>query len=257
MKVLYATDMDRTIIYSQRFMDEYPPESNYEVAETKGNRIISYISSPVKKRINELSRNNNIELIPVTTRSIEEFNRINIGINNKYSIVSNGGIILEDGKPMKEWEDYINKTNFRFGLMQASMDLGELQSVVRDVTIIDGRYLFTKTDCEEQFDIEIQDLIYRYPNIVFTRQRKKIYAIPNNFSKAIALRWLQNKLGIDTLVASGDSELDLPMLAIADYAIIPKHGDLIKEGFVTDGRVADAGIDSPMYTMDIVENLIK
>ena len=256
MQVLYATDMDRTIIFSKRFMEEYPPTSPYDVAETKDDRIISYISVPVKKKLNELCRHKNVQVIPVTTRSIDEFNRINIGLNNKYAIVSNGGTILENGKPMKEWEEYIHKNGNRMSLMCALLDLGELKSVCRDVTIIDGKYLFTKTDDEERFDLEVQYLIEKYPSLTFTRQRKKIYVVPKSFSKAIALRWLQNKLGVDKLVASGDSELDLPMLAIADYAIIPEHGDLIKEGFVTGGRIAKAGIDSPLYTIETIEQLL-
>ena len=257
MKVLYATDMDRTIIYSQRFLDEYKPDTNYEIAETKGDKIISYISTPVKSRLFQMNKMDNITIVPVTTRSIEEFERINIGLNVKYAIVSNGGTILEDGKPMQEWEEYIKSKNCLVDLMQASLDLTDLESTTRETKFIDNKYLFNKVEDEKLFDIEISELINKYPNINFTRQRKKIYAIPKDFSKAIALRWLQNKLKVDKLVASGDSELDLPMLAIADYAIIPEHGDLIKNGYVIEGRIADAGINSPMYTMDIVEDLLK
>lgn len=255
MKVLYATDMDRTMVFSQRFIEEYPPKSSYEVAETHDGRIISYISSPVKKRLKIINNSNDVTVVPVTTRSISEFNRINIGLNPKYAIVSNGGTILKDGEPLKDWEEYIKENSCMQDLMQCMIDLDELESVDRETKVIDGKYLFNKTSNGPLFDVEIAELMDRYPNLQFTRQRAKIYVIPKSFSKAIALRWLQNRLGCDKLVASGDSELDLPMLAIADYAVIPEHGDLIKLGYVTDGRIVNDGIDSPLQTFDIVERV--
>lgn len=257
MKVLYATDMDRTIIYSKRFLDEYPTKTVYDVAETKEDRIISYISVPVKKRLYEMNNRKELEIVPVTTRSIEEFKRINIGLNSKYAIVSNGGTILEDGKPMQEWEKYIKDNLCTAQLMEAMLDLDDLDTVERKVKVIDNKYLFTKVSDEEEFDREVESIALKYPNLTFTRQRKKVYAIPNAFSKAVALRWLQNKIGAEKIVASGDSELDLPMLAIADYAVIPEHGDLIKHGYVIDGRIVEAGINSALYTMDIVAELIN
>ena len=257
MKVLYATDMDRTMVYSQRFIEEYPAKSSYEVAETKDGRIISYISSPVKKRLHKINDKDNVYVVPVTTRSISEFSRINIGLNPKYAIVSNGGTILKNGEPLEDWEEYIKNNSYKADLMNCMIDLDELKSIARETKIIDGKYLFNKTNNGELFDIEIAELVDKYPNLQFTRQRAKIYVMPKSFSKAIALRWLQNKLAVDKVVASGDSELDLPMLAIADYAIIPGHGDLINLGFVTEGRITEPGIESPMHTMDIVERLVN
>lgn len=257
MKVLYATDMDRTMVFSKRFLEEYPTKSSYEVAEIHDGRIISYISSPVKKRLSKINNSDDTYVVPVTTRSISEFNRINIGLNPKYAIVSNGGTILKNGEPLADWEEYIKANSCLGDLMNCMLDLDELESVDRETKVIDGKYLFNKTSNGPLFDVEIAELIEKYPSLQFTRQRMKIYVIPKSFSKAIALRWLQNRLGCEKLVASGDSELDLPMLAIADYAVIPEHGDLIKCGYVTEGRIVSGGIDSPLQTFDIVERVIN
>lgn len=256
MKVLYATDMDRTMVFSHRFIEEYPPVSSYEVAETHNGKIISYISSPVKKRLNKINSKDGLYVVPVTTRSIDEFNRINLGLNPKYAIVSNGGTILKNGEPLEDWEEYIKSNSCMEDLMKCMLDLDELDSVDRATKVIDGKYLFNKTNNGVLFDSEVALLAEKYPNLQFTRQRAKIYVIPKSFSKAIALRWLQHKLECDKLVASGDSELDLPMLAIADYAVIPEHGDLISLGFVTEGRIVNGGIDSPLQTFDIVEKVV-
>lgn len=257
MNLIYATDMDRTVIYSKKFLDEYKPKCKYEVAEKKEDREISYISTEVKEKLKKLNKQLNLKIVPVTTRSLEEFNRIDLGFKTKYVIVSNGGVILENGKPMSEWEEYINKNIALNELMLASMDLEDLESTIRDTKIIDGKYLFNKVENTEVFDVEVEILKERYTSLEFVRQRNKVYAIPKAFSKAIALRWLQNKLKADTLVVSGDSELDLPMLAIANYAVIPKHGSLYKDGYVLNGRLTDEGINSPLYTINLVNELMS
>lgn len=257
MKVLYATDMDRTIVFSQRFLDEYPTSAKYEIAETKGDRIISYVALDVKNKLHTLNNNINVEVVPVTTRSKAEFERINIGLNNKYAIISNGGIILENGEPMKEWEDYLSSKVDRVELMDVFMDLGELESVCRKVDIIDGKYLFTKTDDAETFDLEINALRIKYPNVEFTRQRGKIYGIPKAFSKSIALTWLKDRIKAETVVASGDSELDIPMLQVANYPFVPEHGELAKQCYVSPEKLIPAGIDSALHTMKKVEELIS
>ena len=257
MKVLYATDMDRTIVFSQRFLEEYPTSAEYEVAETKDERVISYVATNVKGKLTELNNHTDVEVVPVTTRSKAEYERINIGLNNKYAIISNGGIILKDGEPMKEWEEYLRDKVNRLEMMDAFMDLGELDSVCRKVDIIDGKYLFTKTDDPETFDLEINALRIKYPELNFTRQVAKIYGIPKAFSKSIALEWLKDKLGAETVVASGDSELDIPMLQVADYPFVPEHGALAKTCYVSPEKLIPAGIDSALYTMKKVDELIS
>lgn len=258
MKIVYATDLDRTLIFSKRFLESYNTDiQDVDIAEMKNDNVISYISPKVKHKLSTLNNRDDIEIIPVTTRSIEEYNRVDIGINTKYAIVSCGGTILKDGNTIPEWEDYVNSHLYRWDLIQAKMDLEDFTCITQEVKIRDNKFLFTKISDKEKYDIEIAPLIVKYPNLRFIRQGYKVYGISNDISKEIALRWLYKYLNGDKLVASGDGELDLGMLAIANYAIIPEHSDLIKEGYVTGGRIANAGIDSPLYTIELIENLLN
>ena len=255
MSKLYASDLDRTLIFSNRFLKEYEPKSKYNVIEKKDDKVISYMADSVKNMLITIGDMKDTYFVPVTTRSIEEFSRIELPKIYKYAIVSNGGIILEDGKPMDSWEEYISDKIDRMTLINVAMDMEELTSVGRASKFIDGRYIFNKTNNADKFDIEIQSLKNKYPTIEFTRQRNKVYAIPKCFSKAIALRWLQHKLLIDKTIAVGDSELDLPMLAIADYALIPKHGTLVTDNIVTDGRILEPGIECSLQVLDILNSI--
>ena len=260
MKVIYATDMDRTLIFSNKFLDEYKPSCEYDVAEEKDNRQISYIAKTVKSKFRELNSNKKVIVVPVSTRSIEEFNRINVGVKTRFAIVDNGGTILEYGKPLEEWEKYISDNTNKVEMLSIGFDLEDFESIGRPSKLIDNKYVFNKIreGHEKEFDNEVASLIAKYSsNFNIVRQKNKVYAIPKCFTKAVALRWLQNRLKAEKIVASGDSELDLPMLAIADCAVVPEHGDLVKCGYVTGGRIANSGIESALYTMEIVDNLVK
>lgn len=256
MKILYATDMDRTIIFSHRFLEEYPTNSPYSLSEKIDDREISYMSNKVKSELRDLNRNEHVVVVPVTTRSIAEFKRINLGIKTRFAITSNGGTILENGKLMREWEDYINESIDRTELDECASDMSEMTSTIRESKFIDSKYIFNKTDNPSLYDAEAVKLMDKYSNIRFVRQKNKVYAIPNIFSKAIAITWLQDRLGCDKLVASGDSELDLPMLTIADYGIVPDHGDLMKIGCNRSGIVVSGGIDSPLQTFGIIKKIL-
>ena len=257
MKILYATDIDRTLIFSHRFMKEYKPKDEYILVEEKDGKEISYMSKKAYNKLQEIYNNPDIIFVPVTTRGIDEYNRINLGIKPKIAVVASGGIILENEKIIEEYDNIIKKDIDNIDLMQANFDISEMESVGREGKFIENKYVFNKTKNIKLFDVEISPIMQAHTSLNIIRQRNKVYAIPKSFTKGTAVRWLQHYTKADKLVVSGDSELDLTMLAIADYAVVPKHGDLFKCGYVTDGRLIDAGIESPLYTFNLIEQILK
>lgn len=262
--ILYASDLDRTLIFSKRFIDESNFKGAYELVETKTNEDgsiekISYMSPSVKEGIQELNNNDQITFVPVTSRSLEEYNRVKLGFVPEYAIVANGGLILHNGEIVKEWSEYIRKNVSLPRLMQLSMELSEFKSLDPDrmPRLIDGCYLFTKTFHHKKFDEEADAISVAYEDIDFTRQNNKCYLIPKCFSKQVALRWLWNKLNKPYIIASGDSQLDLPMLTLANKAIIPDHGALITEGIVTDARTVSGGVESPLRTIEFIKGFLE
>lgn len=255
MKLIYASDLDRTLIFSKRFLEEYPTDKSYTLVETKDGKEISYMDDEVKNKLLKVLSNDSIKFIPITTRSLEEYNRINLGFIPKYAIICNGGTILENGVPIVDWENYIRDNINPMQLLNISMNLEDEEFITGKPRLVDGKYIFGKTAKPKLFDAKVDSLRVIYPDFEFTRQRNKIYAIPKCFNKAIALRWMQHYLNIGKLVASGDSELDLPMLGIADYAIVPKHGILVEDGFVESGRIVEGGIRSALETFNIIEDI--
>lgn len=256
--IIYASDLDRTLIFSGRFLEENPSKCEKLVAEAKGERVISYVSKRVRSELKEVSNMDGIYFMPVTTRSLEEYQRVSLGFIPRFAITSNGALILRDGEVDKEWSDFVKSHINMAEMLQLRYDIMDIMnSVDYDVKIIDGSYLFFKTCNEALYDAEEMELAERYKGYVFTRQRNKCYAIPKHFSKAIALRWLWHKLGKPYIIASGDSQLDLPMLALANEAIIPDHGALYKEKYVLDGRIISGGIESPLKNIERVKEVAQ
>ena len=70
--VILFSDLDRTIIHSSKFLKE---SINPEIVEfNKDKKPISYMEKEALLLLNELS--NNLLFIPVTTRSLEQYKRI-------------------------------------------------------------------------------------------------------------------------------------------------------------------------------------
>lgn len=256
VKVLYASDLDRTLIFSSDFLKENPSEDEITVVETCSSGKQSFISTNVKYKLSKLCTDENIQFIPITSRSIEEYNRIDLGFKPEYAVVACGGVILHHGEPLKEWEDYIKSQRNSIETLTLIQDLSDLDTIESKVRVVDNSYIFFKVTRSIDFDIDIQSLKDKYTGWQFTRQGNKMYIVPNYFSKQVALRWLWHRLNKPCIVASGDSLLDVPMLTLANKAVIPDHSMLVKDKIVENGRFATGGITSPLITIRLVEDIL-
>ena len=51
--------------------------------------------------------------------------------------------------------------------------------------------------------------------------------------------------------------MDIPMLSLANKAVIPSHSDVLSEGFVKSADIADGDIESPLKTLGYVKEAIN
>ena len=257
-RVIYASDMDRTMIFSRRFIDGHETNEPYHCVEVYNDNEISYIADAVHEKL--INLDNRAMFVPVTSRSLAEYERVKLGLTPEYAIVANGGILLHNGEVDEEWAEYI-KTHVDLNeAMSIIIDIeDELESIDYKVKVLDNCFLFCKVAPEMHtlYDQEALYLMAKYPNWEFTRQNNKIYIVPKAFSKQVTLRYLWHRLGQPKIVASGDGEMDLCMLTLADKAIIPDHSTLFKDGYVESATKVSGGIISPLETIKVVEDLIK
>lgn len=223
--MIFASDLDRTLIYSQSFIDDGSKKSEVICVETLNNKKISFMTTKSIVLLNRLLSQRKI--VPVTTRSTEQFRRVKPFQNCEYAITSNGGTILYFGHELEEWksriDDIVRKNSYQ---MEGIMDkIGKQGFCIYQPKLVENKFIFTKTNdiykCREYLEKIINLKGFKY-----SIQGQKVYVIPNEISKEEALKFLKKKLGEKELIVAGDSNLDVDMLDFADIALIPGHSDL-------------------------------
>ena len=93
----------------------------------------------------------------------------------------------------------------------------------------------------------------------FTIQGQKVYIIPKEITKSNALNFLKKELKEETIIASGDGKMDKDLLEIANYAILPKHGELYTKYNYTKENLmyVDEGIFAADEIIKKVKKFIK
>ncbi|WP_110113444.1 HAD family hydrolase [Bacillus sp. CGMCC 1.16541] len=229
----FASDLDRTLIYSRRLISEEINEADIELVETLDGREISYMTKKAIRQLTKLTEN--AMFIPVTTRTTEQYKRISMiseTFKPQYAITTNGAVILKDGEPLEEWDDIMNERirNLSLSFDEAYEWLQTYDGYdwVKEVKEADKTFLYLVVHKELFTNEHLQTLRnYFHPGgwRVYAHGRK-IYCIPTAISKWSAVAFLKEKLGIDTLCAAGDSELDVEMILHADFGMAPLHGEL-------------------------------
>ncbi|MBH0778603.1 HAD family hydrolase [Nocardia bovistercoris] len=179
-------------------------------------------------------------VVPTTTRTIKQFNRIQLpGAPWRYAITSNGGNILVDGVPDMRWRIDID-ARVRAGGATLSEVSAELRARVDDSWASKFRiadhlfcYLVVKPKAVPEAFLAEWDGWCRERGWSASQQGRKIYTMPDAVCKSVAVAEVRRRL-LDTgelaedakTLAAGDGALDAEMLRAADSAIRPRHGEL-------------------------------
>lgn len=231
MSVRGFFDLDSTLIYSVRSA-QTDVSTLVPVERYKGNWI-AYMTPRAVDLLDELVR---VEgFVPTTTRTIEQFKRINFSHKAKWAITSNGAVILKDGSEVRSWTRHVNarlprNRHSAFKLLGDLADAnGWMNRVVRDTFF----YMVTPSGLDEEQREAVHSLVRSLDSQewVTSIQSRKIYLLPRNVDKAVAMQEVLSMSGGSTSIASGDSRLDLRMMLEADFALRPSHGELwLEEG---------------------------
>lgn len=261
--MIYASDLDRTLIYSESFLNSYPDSSKHEKLLIDKSKVCSYIDKEVAAHLGYITNNSDIIFVPVTTRSIQEFRRIRFkehGIKIDYAITSNGGTILYKDNRLEEWEEYI-RPKINIEELNSIVDsLNKLDLINYESRVVDNSFVFTKyntslADADGIKSIISQVIIADQHYDIFI-YKSKVYVIPKCIRKDNTLLWLLHYLKEEEVVSSGDSAFDLPMLNIANLSIIPGHSSIGKENLKNCKYIEiSSGIRSPLETINIIKSV--
>lgn len=239
MTTLIATDLDRTMIYSRRAMDELGSGQDPVCVEIYQDEPTSFMTTAAVDAYESLARQE--ILVPVTTRIPEQYHRVRLpGPVPRYAVTSNGGVLLVDGAVDADWRRAVRTAVAQsaghdevWGLVQQVCD----PSFVTKLRSADGLF------CYAVLDLDNVPVGFEGDMAAWAAERgwrtslqgRKLYWVPERLTKSAALTEIAARTGATLTLAAGDSLLDLDMLLWADRAIHPRHGELFDQGWAAAG----------------------
>lgn len=236
MTLLFASDLDRTLIYSKKSRGKEVNELELSAVEWIDEKPVAYMTNKGIELLKQLP--SEISFLPVTTRTASQYKRVT-GLFDpaeqpKYAIVSNGAVILENGQPLAEWSERIKNQLLQDCTMiehvMPQLEAYAKKGFVLNVLQAESWFVYMIID-EKIFSIEdLEDLseIFYQQGFTLSHQGRKLYIMPNCINKSKALQFVKERIGASTVFAAGDSLLDLDMVLSADRGFIPSHGEAVQ-----------------------------
>lgn len=235
---LIVTDLDRTMIFSRNAIGAGVPDADLQCVEYYQGAPLSYMTQAGAAALGELAAR--CFVVPATTRTIEQFTRIELpGAPWPYVITSNGGNILVDGVPDARWRCEVGQA-MRDGGASLAEVTAELENRVSPDWVDKVRsaddlfcYLVIRPERPPADFLPAWGQWCMDRGWTVSRQGRKIYAMPAAVCKSRAVAEVRSRLTSEgalapraRVLAAGDGGLDAEMLAAADAAIRPRHGEL-------------------------------
>jgi hydroxymethylpyrimidine pyrophosphatase-like HAD family hydrolase len=205
--MLFATDLDNTIIHSYKIS-----KSGDVCVETKDGKQLSFMAPGSYEMFNSISQK--CSIVPFTTRSLEQYRRIDLGFIPPYAIVAHGAILLVDGQVDDQW---ISETRELFEVNLPRLSENEY---IFDIRYVDDFFVFAKSE-DSGLAVHFLRTTLDEKKLSVCAVHNKVYVFPAGLNKGMALERLKKRVSFDKVICAGDSLLDIPMLKIADYAIVP------------------------------------
>lgn len=229
---LFASDLDRTLIYSKRALEEMETPWNQSMigVEEKNGKYVSFMTKESYGLLKEIA--SHYLFIPVTTRTYEQYKRIFIferDVPVSYCVTSNGARIHHNGEIMKEWEERLKR---KLGVecieKEEILEMLREYSLPGELKIADNLFFYYVLNTTIDSDLKIQLAKIAAANgWNISLQGRKLYFMPSPVCKGEAIKYIKEREGIEQTIGAGDSLLDLPFLNICQTAFIPRHGELI------------------------------
>lgn len=225
--MMFFTDLDRTIIYSKRFIKGI--DEPLVVVEMKEGREISYMTKRSISLLEEIR--SCTQFIPVTARKWDEIMRIDFIANDVPAVMvcEAGRSIYLNGKRDTSWDEHIHQMmdsrsqniNIAFERFKTEMNkLGYPAWEINEymwMTKVEGWKEEVRSYVEEMTDW------FSEKDCLLQIQERKVYLIPTKISKGAAVRYLLDRYQPEKSLSSGDAEMDRGMFEQTLYQVAPKH----------------------------------
>lgn len=236
---LVASDLDRTLIYSKNSLwldtaDKDAPAM--VVSEVYQGAPLSFMTRAAEDLLREISQKT--LFVPVTTRTQEQFERIQLPVRTPpYAVTSNGGVLLKDGVRDNAWHahitDRVASECAPLPIIEGYLGKAEFSPWILRIRRAEDLFLYAIVDREaipSGFIDELEGFAHAAGWSV-SLQGRKLYCVPLPVNKSDTLAEVARRTESATIIAAGDSLLDQQMLELACVAFRPLHGELHDAGF--------------------------
>ena len=230
--MMFASDLDRTLIYSHRSFELDQINTPVRNVEKFNGKEISFMTEKAIALLRELSKE--MMFVPVTTRTVEQYNRIILfqqEIYPSYAVVCNGAVVLKNGEVDRQWQEYVKRKidSSTISVEDVKRKIEETSEVswLKSIRLVEQFFVYLIINP----DAVPNELIEYYSNWaakngwVFSLQGRKVYFIPSYINKWDAVQYVADKEGGKKIYTAGDSYLDVCLIENADFGIIPRHGE--------------------------------
>lgn len=248
--ILFHCDLDNTLIYSykQEIGGDALPVEDYQ------GRQISFMTPTTQKNLRKIREK--VTFVPTTTRSLSQYQRINLEHTPKYALVANGGVLLVDGEADSAWYQQ-SQAEIAPALAELRRGEGVLQQdswVNFEVRWVEDLFLFTKSEKPEETAENLRKNVDNTLVEVHTNG-VKVYLLPKSMTKGRCVERMRAKLAPDFVVSAGDSLFDCPMLSEADLGYAPFSLRNHRSEGGNWGISPENVLFSDWFTQDFLENL--
>jgi hydroxymethylpyrimidine pyrophosphatase-like HAD family hydrolase len=242
VKAVLALDLDQTLIYSQRSAGPLDGVSTVWVEDYDG-APLSLMTTAAHGLLEALSHRHHV--VPVTTRTPEQYGRVRLPVAPPYAICCNGGVLLRGGERDRDWDDRVAS---ELASVASADDVAAKACAVRDEP-----WVRTMRQVEQLFVYLVGHSREVIPEAwmaetaewaadlgwTLSVQGRKVYLVPAVLSKGAAAVRVADALD-GPLLAAGDSLLDTTLLDVASVAARPAHGELHAAGWQRPGLYVTA-----------------
>jgi hypothetical protein len=264
-----ACDLDQTLIFSPRLCRLADPPVPMVPVEVLDGAPIAFATARSLELMAALA--GAATFVPVTTRTRSQFARVRLGPVRgpvpdgagpapALAVTTNGGSLLVDGEPDEEWTAAVGAA-----IAASARPVAEVAALAERLVgdgwarvsrVADGLFVYVVAHSREA----IPDLGELARSLAadgwrLSVQGRKVYLVPAALTKEAAVAEVMRRVGATALAAAGDSLLDAGLLARADLAVRPAHGELHEQGWTAPGlRVT--GTAGPLAGEEICELLL-
>jgi hypothetical protein len=235
VNTVLATDLDRTMIYSRHARALGADDATAVCVELTDGEPTSWMAAPAADELARLAAD--ALVVPVTTRTVEQYRRVLLpGPAPRFAVAANGGVLLVDGRVDPDWTRRVaGRLRDCFPLDRVWDQLAhvchaEFTDQLRNAAGLFCYAVVHPGRVPESFVADVSGWAAERGWLT-SLQGSKLYLVPEQLTKSGAVARVCELAGADTVLAAGDSLLDIDLLLAADRGIHPRHGELYEQGW--------------------------